>query len=774
VEAVLDIYRIVNSNKKLYKNLQVQFIACGNIFRMGVSMEQIQKVRRFNIKLNRENVLRMMDSKEDSHNYQEVILEYEGLKDIFYRLLEPIGIFKTGRLRDFKEPVVYLMISIGDGISSYSTRLFQENSYLKGMLINVMADEYLFSMHIEMIKKIEEKCGGSGLYIKNRIDPSSLWEGRGNEILFHELQADKEWDFILTGGAMFSPVKSMGEILVMSKTRQCSAYMHSCEACTAINCSFRRLDMRIIVLQNQVETEVVCKENESLLEALQNANIFVNPICAGRGICGKCKVRLVKGKLAVTDFDRRKFTPLQLQQGFRLSCKAYPDMDCTIEISGNQKAEFEVITNYADMGVHPNTSSSDSPALGLLHPGIKDKSYVAAIDIGTTTIVINLVGNDSKQIVNQYAGVNKQRDYGSDVISRILASNQGKKHELQQSIRKDLLAGIKKVIGKPDKVNLLQIIISANTTMTHLLLGYSCADLGTYPFTPVHINTIAASFYQVFGEDFLDVNVTFLPGISAFVGGDITAGLYNCNFDEAEHPSLFVDLGTNGEMAVGNKEKIFVTSTAAGPAFEGGNITWGVSSIEGAISGVNIINGETRITTIGDKPPIGLCGTGVVETAVELLKAGYLSDTGLLNESYFESGFPIAQTSEDETILLMQADIRELQLAKAAIRAGIETLLLKAGISCSQLEHVYLAGGFGFRIEPEKAVWLGLFPEELMDKILPIGNSSLAGAVKYAVSTDGKQRTEVIIDHATEINLANDPQFNELYMTHMFFEKSIY
>lgn len=741
---------------------------------MGVRMEHIQKVTHFNIKLNRENVLRMMECREDSHNYQEVINEYEGLKDTFYRLIEPIGMFKIGRLLGFIEPVVYVLISLGDEISSYSTRLFQENSYLEGMLIDVMADEYLFEVQTEMIERIKEKCGELGLYIKDRIDPFSLWDGRGNEILFDELRADKEWNFELTGGAMFSPVKSMGEILVMSKTGQRSSHTHSCEACAAINCSFRKTDMRIKVLQNQVETEVACKENESLLEALQNAKIFVNPICAGRGTCGKCKVRLVKGKLAVTDFDRRKFTPPQLQQGFRLSCKAYPDADCTIEISGNQEAELEVITNYADMAVHSNTAGYDLSAHGSLHSGIKDKSYVAAIDIGTTTIAMNLIGNDSKQIVEQYAGVNRQRDYGSDVISRILASNQGKNYELQQSIRKDLLAGLKKIIRKLNKVNLLQIIISANTTMTHLLLGYSCAGLGTYPFTPVNIKTITAPFYQVFGEDFLDVNVTFIPGISAFVGGDITAGLYTCNFDEAEHLSLFVDLGTNGEMAVGNKKKIFVTSTAAGPAFEGGNITWGVPSIPGAISGVNIRNGQAQITTIGDKLPIGLCGTGVMEAAVELLKAGYLSDTGLLNEFYFESGFPIAQASDGETILFTQADIRELQLAKAAIRAGIETLLLRAGVSCSQLEHVYLAGGFGFRLEPEKAVYLGLFPEELMDKIRPIGNSSLAGAVKYAVSTNGKQRTEVIIDKTTEINLANDSQFNERYMTHMFFEKSIY
>jgi uncharacterized 2Fe-2S/4Fe-4S cluster protein (DUF4445 family) len=214
-------------------------------------------------------------------------------------------------------------------------------------------------------------------------------------------------------------------------------------------------------------------------------------------------------------------------------------------------------------------------------------------------------------------------------------------------------------------------------------MGYDCKSLGEYPFTPVNIDLIEGTYKEILADDYLQASVRIVPGISTFVGGDITAGLFSCNVDQQEEYSLLIDLGTNGEMALGNKDKIIVTSTAAGPAFEGGNIEWGVGSLEGAIAGVKIVDGKAEVRTIGDKAPIGICGTGGIETVAELIKAELVDETGCLDDDYFDEGYPLAETENGEEIVFTQQDVREVQLAKAAVRAGIETLFLRYGIQNS-------------------------------------------------------------------------------------------
>lgn len=274
------------------------------------------------------------------------------------------------------------------------------------------------------------------------------------------------------------------------------------------------------------------------------------------------------------------------------------------------------------------------------------------------------------------------------------------------------------------------------------------------------------------GDGTLKARVRVLPGISVFVGGDIVSGLYCCDIDKADKYFLFLDLGTNGEIALGNREKIMVTSTAAGPAFEGGNIKWGVGSIEGAIAGVNIDGSKVKIRTIGDKAPTGICGTGVIETVSELVRTGLVDETGCLDDEYFDEGFPIAKTLKGEEIIFTQQDVREIQLAKSAIRAGTETLILRYGIKKGEISHVYIAGGFGFKLDCMKAIEIGMIPEEFKGKIEAVGNSSLGGAVKCLLSgEDGWERCSAIGDMSDEIELSSDKDFNNFYMDYMYFEK---
>ncbi|MBH1941283.1 DUF4445 domain-containing protein [Mobilitalea sibirica] len=232
-----------------------------------------------------------------------------------------------------------------------------------------------------------------------------------------------------------------------------------------------------------------------------------------------------------------------------------------------------------------------------------------------------------------------------------------------------------------------------------------------------------------------------------------------------------VDLGTNGEMAVGNKDRILVSSAAAGPAFEGGNISCGVGSIAGAICDIEINKEGNRLQTIADQPPIGICGTGVVALVFELLQSKLSDATGLLCEEYFEQGYPVAADPQGREILFTQKDMREFQMAKAAIRAGIETLVRCHGITFDEIDTVYLAGGFGYQMNLEKAFGVGLLPKELSGKIKAVGNSALGGAVKYLAGESASARVDHILGVSGEISLSNETDFNDLYIKHMFFEE---
>ena len=356
------------------------------------------------------------------------------------------------------------------------------------------------------------------------------------------------------------------------------------------------------------------------------------------------------------------------------------------------------------------------------------------------------------------------------MISRIQASVNGKKQELQQSIRRDLAEGILALLQRREE-NLDQVkkvAVSANATMGHLLMGYDCDTLGVYPFTPVNTGFIRGTMEEIIGIK-SRAQVVLLPGISTYVGGDIVSGLYACGFGRSDEICLLIDLGTNGEMALGNRKKILATSTAAGPAFEGGNILWGTGSIPGAICSVEIENTETKIQTIGGKTPAGICGTGVVEMVAALVKQELVDVTGLLDKSYFDGGFPLAKNGKGKMIVFTQKDIREIQLAKVAVRAGMETLFFKYGVSREQVSKVYLAGGFGYRLDAKKAVAIGMLPGELEDRIQPVGNSSLAGAALYLQEKSSEKAMRDLLGVSEETQLMSGGKFNAYYMDAMMF-----
>lgn len=448
-----------------------------------------------------------------------------------------------------------------------------------------------------------------------------------------------------------------------------------------------------------------------------------NPTCGGNGNCATCPKRMSE----------------QINNG-----------------------AFEAVAEYA-VSEKEGTVNCDTLKAGNEAGNI----YAIAIDLGTTTLAFSLVDIVSKKILHTVTMLNSQRKYGADVLSRIQASVDGTQDELREAIQKDLREGIDELLKEYRIIDIDHIAISGNTTMIHLLMGYDCSTLGIYPFAPVNTGLIAGTAEEIIGykQPRAEIKTTILPSISAFIGGDIVAGLYALDFATNKEISLFVDLGTNGEIALGNCDRILTTSVAAGPAFEGGNISCGTGSVAGAICALEINRNDVsdiKLNTIHNVSPCGICGTGVIETVAELLKCGLIDETGLLADEYFDTGFPL--TNEQEPIIFTQQDIRQFQLAKAAVRTGIEVLTKEYGITMDEIDKVYIAGGFGYHLNINKAASIGLIPPELTTKATSVGNTSLAGAVKYLGDTNASDTIQRIKNASEDIILANDSDFQELYL----------
>lgn len=730
--------------------------------------------------------------------------------------------------------VIYAVTSVGDGIKQCSTQAFAQGDYVRGMLCDAIADAALFSMEDQVQENLKKICGDHGVGIVKRLEaPQDIPMGV-QKAAWDTLQLKQQLGIKISSGYMFDPVKTTCQVYVITDDAAVFHAQHDCRNCPNVNCKLRNIpDVPVQVQRGTQRREILIQGGESLMNALLREGYYISAVCGGRGRCGKCRIRVLEGNAVVTAEDKLVFSLEELEAGWRLSCMQYPTEPLVISFELNDETEFEVVSSYANRaqsgenmnpaskdrqseentnpanksrqsgentnpadksrqsGENMNPANKSRPSEENMNPANKDRpseenanpankdrqsaeitnTYQIAIDIGTTTLALELLEAGTGNPVCEYAMVNSQRQYGADVIARIQAATEGRGQALQDCIREDLRNGISILLQKAD-ISLEQItkvLISGNTTMGHLLMGYDCSGLGVYPFTPVEIGLIKSDLEQLLQLP-QKTEVVLLPGISTYVGADIVSGLYACGFDEREELSLLVDLGTNGEMALGSKDKILVTSTAAGPAFEGGNIKWGMGSVAGAICSVKLDGDQAQIKTIRDKAPIGICGTGVLEMTAELLREELIDETGLLEDAYFEDGFPIVKTEDGRSITFTQKDVREIQLAKAAVRAGVETLILRYGVKKEQISRVYLAGGFGYRLDTEKAIAIGMLPEEFAGKITAVGNSSLSGAAKCVREAAGCEKMQQLIRKSEEIELSSDKAFQEFYMDAMYFE----
>lgn len=727
-------------------------------------MENFYELHNLKFKIQKESVLKAMDCYEDSPVYEEVVDTYEEIYEDMLSLVEPVGILGFGTLPEsvatekYKAgtPVVYMVMSIGNGIKEESTKAFQEGDYVKGMLTDAMADDALFSMEEQVLARLKEVCREHNVGVLARLEAPHDISMESQKTAWEHLELKRRFGIDISTGFMFDPVKTSCQVFVLTEDADSFKAQHDCRKCPNIHCRLRNIPDTEVVVHRGAETKtILVKEGESLLDAFIRQEIYISAPCGGKGRCGKCGIQVLNGNTWISDEDKKIYSEEELDAGWRLSCCLYPTEELEVSVSQSDESLFEAV------GETENTEES----------GTEEAFYHVAVDIGTTTIAMSLIGGESGKVFHTVTSVNSQRAYGADVISRIQASVDGKKEELKKSIQKDLQDSMEKLLKETgvSGEDVGKIVIGGNTTMGHLLMGYDCDTLGVFPFTPVNIDFIKGT-EEILGTDrFGKKEVVLLPGISTYVGGDIVSGMYAYDFTEKEDVCMFIDLGTNGEMGIGNKEKILVTSTAAGPAFEGGNITWGMGSVPGAICSVKIEGTETGVKTIREEAPQGICGTGVVETAAELVREEIVDETGALDEDYFDDGFPLAKTPDGKEIVFTQKDVREIQLAKAAVRAGVETLLLRYGIKKEEVSKVYLAGGFGYKLNTDKAIAIGMIPEEWQERIVAVGNSSLSGACKYLKDENGDKTIEKLVSISEEVNLSADKEFNEFYMNEMFF-----
>ena len=508
----------------------------------------------------------------------------------------------------------------------------------------------------------------------------------------------------------------------------------------------------------------------SLLSALLADGHYLPAVCGGRGACGKCAVRVVSGNVPVSNADHSRWTSEELEEGWRLACAAFPTEEITVEIPETSERDFSALDSF-----EPEKSSASRRSAGRKKSG--NAGYGIAVDIGTTTLGFVLVETVSGEIAARYLALNRQREYGADVISRIQSANAGNLHQLSRIIRGQISEGIRALCAKAsvDSGIIDRIVIAGNTTMLHLLLELSCGALGQAPFTPVTLDMATMAFGDIF-EGALNCDVVILPGISTYIGADITAGIFYSKLQESAGPALLVDIGTNGEIALAHEGKILCAATAAGPAFEAGNILWGTGSVAGAISHARFNNGVFEIETIDNKPPLGICGSGVVDVVYQGLINGFILPSGKFAKDGADSIF-LAKAQNGGDIVFCQKDVRELQLAKSAARTGLDALLNHAGLAYSDIQILYIAGGFGVNLNMESAAGIGLIPAPLLPKVSPIGNGALGGAVRYLrgfeteeCGSDYDKQLKLIIEQSSEFNLPEDKYFGVNFIRNINFE----
>jgi len=569
---------------------------------------------------------------------------------------------------------------------------------------------------------------------------------------------------------------------------------------------------------------IAAKEGELLADRIKKAGIDLSLYCQKRGLCGKCFVKIEEGMIPPLK-EREKFLleHKRLNKSYRLACLCKIKSDLSIEIPEESiiqetlilkigiKLPLEVnppVKKYHFQLKKPEISApyslsetfgsyfqskdlviplnllkklpditelskfeitavvyDDSEILNIEPKDTLNKNFGIAVDLGTTTVVVELVDLNTGESIDFLAAANSQMKYGSDVISRISYAFSDPKNleQLRNSVLKMLNQMIKQMLERNniDPSYVYEVAVAGNTAMNHLLVGMPVKSLAVAPFNPVFTRLPGLSMEDLGFKINRYGKVYIVPNIKSFVGGDISAGLIASDLANRKGNYLFLDLGTNGEIILKTEDKFVATSTAAGPAFEGMNISCGALASPGAIYKAEYRN-QLDFFTVENKPATGICGTGLIDLVALFLRKRKISPQGKIYNKTKE--IPITAN-----IYLNQKDIREMQLAIAAIKTGIRMILKEFQVNKEELDGLFIAGAFGNYLNIQNSIKIGLLPQIDEEKITFIGNSSLAGARALLLSIEARERIDSLVKKIQYLSLASNPLFEKYFIESLEF-----
>jgi uncharacterized 2Fe-2S/4Fe-4S cluster protein (DUF4445 family) len=586
-----------------------------------------------------------------------------------------------------------------------------------------------------------------------------------------------------------------------------------------------------------------------LLDAAQQAAIGVEAPCNGKGTCGKCRVRIVEGAVSGPHPDELELlSPDDIREGVRLACRSAAAGTSVVELLGYGVRRHRILSDgvLPPFELEPNITKRylelTKPSLadhcddlrrleralgcplpaelpldflrqlpGALRAGgyrvtvvlasgrpigiepgdTSTRCYGVAVDIGTTTVVAALVDLLSGEELATASMVNPQKGYGLDVLSRI---QYVKEHpEALETLSGLIREGLGRLISELcertaiDRSNVYEAAVAANATMTHLFLGIDPSGIGSSPYVPAFTAGVSLPA-RTAGLAIAPFGLVYcLPAVSGYIGADIVAGLLASELNGSEKVSLLIDIGTNGELVLGSSNGLHACSCAAGPALEGMNIGCGMRAAEGAIEQVHI-DDTVAVRTIGDKPAVGICGSGIIDAVAEMVKVGALSRSGRLvrltgGEEHRPwhsrlrpegSGrFVLCDPGTGgEEIAVSQKDIRQVQLAKGAILSGILSLTAQLGIRLADFDRICIAGAFGHHVRKESLARLGIFPRECLERVVLIGNSSKSGAMMTLLSRSKRSEAEHLAGQVNYVELSCYPGYERLFADSLSFQEA--
>ncbi|MBN1786615.1 MAG: DUF4445 domain-containing protein [Candidatus Methanofastidiosa archaeon] len=593
--------------------------------------------------------------------------------------------------------------------------------------------------------------------------------------------------------------------------------------------------------------KIKVEEGTTILEAANEAGIGIDAPCGGKGTCGKCKVYLNKGQLNdVSAAERKNLTVDEINAGCRLACKAIVHGHCVIDVPeesllGEQKiliegAETEIridplvryfsvvlptptlednkcdhhrledairkVSGYESIDMDLSTlrelpnlirdnkydisiSMFRNRAMNIYKSQYRDL-YGAAVDIGTTTMVAYIMNMTTGEIVGIGSMMNPQIPYGDDLMARISYSFQQDKLKRLQGVVVD---GVNKIISEGcNKAGITisdisEVTIVGNTAMHHIFLGIYPKYLSLAPYCPAVQQAIDCRPSEIGLNTNPAGNCHVLPVVAGFVGADHLAVILSCDIHNRDEMTLAIDVGTNGEIVLGNKDGMICCSAAAGPALEGSCITYGMRAADGAIERVNIKKGSLKVDykTINNSRPLGICGSGIIDLVAEMLKTAVIDVTGRIREELEDGNERIREgdrgyefvvewarkTKQKKDIVITANDLREVQLAKAAMYAGTSILMEKQGITVKDIDRVMIAGAFGSYIDVENAMTIGLFPEVPLEKVKSVGNAAGTGARMSLISKEKRDEEKEILRKLKYVELATHSTFQDQFVDAM-------